>query len=108
MANTPIINGLATYGIIRLYNTGKPILAFFFTLLFTIGPVGLLFWCVVLYSFVMHTVLKWLLLSAAAFYVGFMVVGMTVGATTQNNAKGWVAAWIYAAIVVGILMMKYS
>ena len=37
MANKPIINGLATYGIIRLYNSGMPIIAFLLTLLFTIG-----------------------------------------------------------------------
>lgn len=103
----PIINGLATYGIIRLYNAGKPLLAFFFTLLFTIGPVGMLFWAVVMYSFVMHTALKFVLL-AVAFYVGFMAVGMTVGNATQNNAKGWMASIMYTIVVVGITLHHYS
>ena len=47
MANKPIINGLATYGIIRLYNSGMPVIAFLLTLLFTIGPIGMLFWLIV-------------------------------------------------------------
>jgi len=37
-----ITDGLATYGIIRLFNSGKTFWAMFILLLFTVGPVGLL------------------------------------------------------------------
>ncbi len=100
--STPIINGLATYGIIRLYNTGKPILAFLFTLLFTIGPVGLLFWSLVLFKLFTPVFV------IAGFFIGFFIVGGAVGATTENSFLGWVAAWIYAILVVGIVVAKYS
>lgn len=98
--NKPIINGLATYGIIRLYNTGKPLLAFFFTLLFTIGPVGLLFWSLVLFKLFTP------LFVIAGFFIGFFVVGGAVGATTENSFLGWVAAFIYAFIMLCILAAK--
>ena len=34
----PIINGLATYGIIRTYMLGKPLVAFLLTIVFVAGP----------------------------------------------------------------------
>ena len=39
----PAVNGVATYGTIRLFNTGHPILATLFMLLFSLGPIGMLF-----------------------------------------------------------------
>lgn len=75
----PIINGLATYGIIRTYNKGYPILAFIITLLFTIGPVGMLFW-IILALTVFKPVLIALCMWASAMLV-FAVVSLKTGFT---------------------------
>lgn len=97
MANKPIINGLATYGIIRLYNSGMPIIAFLLTLLFTIGPIGLLFWLIV----------GWVFLKAIIIPMGIVLVplfvGMAVGGITESNSNGWTACislWVIEAFVL--------
>lgn len=97
MANKPIINGLATYGIIRLYNIGMPILAFFFTLLFTIGPIGLLFWIIVGWS-IMKVILVPVLLAGGPF-----VAGMFVGSSMSSNSAGWtvcITLWFIEAVAL--------
>lgn len=87
--NKPIINGLATYGIIRLYNAGKPILAFLLTLLFAGGPYCLLLWL----AFAV-TLLKPILLLVLG-VGGFFATGMYVGNKLQDNLQGWMAAIVY-------------
>lgn len=82
----PVINGLATYGIIRLFNTGRPVLAFLITLLFVIGPVGILFWLFVGWAFI-----KPVLIVCGFIFVPF-ITGALVGGATSSNENGWMVA----------------
>jgi len=97
MSNKPIINGLATYGIIRLYNAGMPVIAFLLTLLFTIGPIGMLFWLIVGWS-IMKVILVPVLLVGGPF-----VAGMFVGSSMSSNSAGWnvcITLWFIEALAL--------
>lgn len=97
MANKPIINGLATYGIIRLYNAGMPVIAFLLTLLFTIGPIGMLFWLLVGWH-----VMKVPIIVLSTLCIPFGI-GMYVGGATSSNSNGWavcIALWVIEAFVL--------
>ena len=98
----PIINGLATYGIIRLYNTGSPVLAFLLTLLFAGGPVVFLFAIALAI-----TVFKPLFLAVGTIYSLIFVSG-TVGMALENDAMGWfVGTLVTSSFWIGYLLYVF-
>ena len=97
----PIINGLATYGVIRLYNKNHPILAFLVTLLFTIGPVGLLFWLVA-GALLLKSIFIPLLWTLSV----FLVIGV-MEMVLKNLFLGILAGVIYFLITLVLMFGKF-
>jgi len=86
MSYRPVVNGVATYGTIRLFNTGHPILATLFMLLFSLGPIGMLFWLLVGWSFA-----KFIILPMA---LCFSIAGLGIGVAKafESNMAGWITS----------------
>ena len=97
MANKPIINGLATYGIIRLYNSGMPVLAFLLHYYLQLA-----YWYVVLVDCRMGILEKAVIIPMGIVLVP-LFVGMAVGGITESNSNGWTACislWVIEAFVL--------
>jgi hypothetical protein len=102
MRNHPITNGLAVHGTIRLYKADKPVLATLFGLFFIIGPIGFLFWSILLFTLLKPVALF------LGIVVGFFAVGMYVGSTHENSALGWFAGFVYLLILgIGYLISTH-
>ena len=98
MRNHPITTGLATHGTIQLYRRGHPLLATLFGLFFIIGPIGFLFWSILLFTLLKPVALF------LGIVVGFFAVGMYVGSTHENSALGWFAGLVYL-LILGIISL---
>ena len=95
----PIINGLATYGIIRTYLLGKPLVAFLLTIIFIVGPL----WFIGGVAIVILLMFKYVFIVGAvvlAIFLLFQIATIQDVALRITLAIGYVLSVLFFTLII--------